>query len=456
MTLQRRVIVLLLVAVPAIWAIAVTVSVWRARQEINELFDNEQIRLAQQVMRIVLSFDAATMRALPGATARTAPAAAPAEGAIGSAELKDMAIAAWSAGGELRVADGDGTLLPFRAGTSGFVPMAIDGEPWVVYYLNPAGGTWVVAVGQAADERDEVLQGLLVGQFLPWVLMLPVLLVAMAVVVRHALRPVRRLAEDIGARSADDLHPVAVSGLPAELAPLVQATNRLFDRFRHTLEHERRLTADAAHELRTPLAALRAQWEAMRVAGDDATRKAAFRQVGAGIDRLTHVLAQLLALSGVDDRAATHFTAMVDWRRAVQDALSDCLPLIESRGSEVAVEWPADDAPAMPLTGDHALIALLLRNLVDNALRYAPPGATVTVRLTPEMLVVEDDGPGLPPEVLSRLGDRFFRPAGQAASGSGLGVSIVRRVAELHGLTVRFANRAPPATGLRVEVTRRG
>ena len=332
----------------------------------------------------------------------------------------------------------------------------IDGEPWVVYYLNPAGGTWVVAVGQAADERDEVLQGLLVGQLLPWMLMLPVLLVAMAVVVRHALRPVRRLAEDIGARGADDLHPVAVSGLPAELAPLVQATNRLFDRFRHTLEHERRLTADAAHELRTPLAALRAQWEAMRVAGDDATRKAAFRQVGAGIDRLSHVLAQLLALSGVDDRAATHFTAMVDWRRAVQDALSDCLPLIESRGSEVAVEWPTDDAPALPLTGDPALIALLLRNLVDNALRYAPPGATVTVRLTPEMLVVEDDGPGLPPEVLSRLGDRFFRPAGQAASGSGLGVSIVRRVAELHGLTVRFANRAPPATGLRVEVTRRG
>ena len=456
MTLQRRVIVLLLVAVPAIWAIAVTVSVWRARQEINELFDNEQIRLAQQVMRIVLSFDAATMRALPDATARTAPAAALAEGAIGSAELKDMAIAAWSAGGELRVADGDGTLLPFRAGTSGFVPMAIDGEPWVVYYLNPADGTWIVAVGQAADERDEVLQGLLVGQLLPWVLMLPVLLVAMAVVVRHALRPVRRLAEDISARSADDLHPVAVSGLPAELAPLVQATNRLFDRFRHTLEHERRLTADAAHELRTPLAALRAQWEAMRVAGDDATRKAAFRQVGAGIDRLTHVLAQLLALSGVDDRAATHFTAMVDWRRAVQDALSDCLPLIESRGSDVAVEWPADDAPAMPLTGDQALIALLLRNLVDNALRYAPSGATVTVRLTPEMLVVEDDGPGLPTEVLSRLGDRFYRPAGQATPGSGLGVSIVRRVAELHGLTLHFANRAPPATGLRVEVTRRG
>ena len=146
---------------------------------------------------------------------------------------------------------------------------------------------------------------------------------------------------------------------------------------------------------------------------------------------------------------------MVDWRRAVQDALSDCLPLVEARGSELAVEWPEGDAPAMPITGDDALVALLVRNLVDNALRHTPCGTTVTVRLAPDMLVVEDDGPGVAPEVLARLGDRFFRPAGQAAPGSGLGVSIVRRVAELHGLDVRFANRAPPATGLRVEVVRK-
>jgi two-component system sensor histidine kinase QseC len=300
-----------------------------------------------------------------------------------------------------------------------------------------------------------VLEGLLAGQLLPWALMLPVLLAAMWLVVRHALRPVRSLAEDIGARGADDLHPVSVEGLPAELAPLVQATNRLFGRIRKTLEQERRLTADAAHELRTPLAALRAQWEAMRVAGDDASRKAAFRQVGAGIDRLSHVLAQLLALAGVDDRTGTQFTAMVDWRRAVQDALSDCLPLVEDRGSEIVVEWPEGDAPAMPIAGDDALIALLVRNLVDNALRYTPRGTTVTLRLAPDSLVVEDDGPGLAPEVLARLGDRFFRPAGQAAAGSGLGVSIVRRVAALHGLDVHFANRAPPATGLRVEVRRK-
>jgi len=187
------------------------------------------------------------------------------EGAIGSAELMDMAIAAWSAGGELRVADGDGTLLPFRAGrrvSSRWRSTASRGSsttstPRAAPGSSRSGRRPTSATKSPGAARRPVPA---------WVLMLPVLLVAMAVVVRHALRPVRRLAEDIGARGADDLHPVAVSGLPAELAPLVQATNRLFDRFRHTLEHERRLTADAAHELRTPLAALRAQWEAMRVA----------------------------------------------------------------------------------------------------------------------------------------------------------------------------------------------
>jgi two-component system sensor histidine kinase QseC len=454
-TLQRRLLQLLLVAVPVIWAIAVAVSIWQVRLEINELFDSEQIRLAQQVMRIVSASDASTPRAPSDPAARASADAAPEGGSIGAAELKDMAIAAWAANGDLRVVDGDGERLPYRAGATGFVPLEIDGEGWLVYYLHPAGSSWVVAVGQATDERDEVLRGLLIGQLVPWALMLPVLLAAMAIAVRHVLRPVRRLAADIGSRGADDLHPVAVAGLPSELTPLVSATNRLFERIRRTLEHERRLTADAAHELRTPLAALRAQWEAVRVAGDEATRKAASRQVGAGIDRLSHVLAQLLALSGVDDRAPTQFTAMVDWRRVVQDALSDCLPLVEAQGSEIAVEWPPGDAPALPITGDDALLTLLLRNLVDNALRYTPPGTTVMVRLAADRLTVEDDGPGLAPDVLARLGDRFFRPAGQAASGSGLGVSIVRRVAELHGLDLHFANRAAPATGVRVEVTRK-
>jgi two-component system sensor histidine kinase QseC len=146
------------------------------------------------------------------------------------------------------------------------------------------------------------------------------------------------------------------------------------------------------------------------------------------------------------------YTEAVDWHRVLEKALSDCLPLLDGTGSEVAVSWPEQGAP-LALTGDEALLATLVRNLVDNALRYSPPRSLVAVRFTADSLVIEDQGTGLAEADLARLGDRFYRPAGQAQSGSGLGISIVRRVAELHGLDVRFENRGD-GRGLRVTVTR--
>jgi two-component system sensor histidine kinase QseC len=462
MTLQRRLLILLLVAVPVIWAAAVTTSTLRARHEVHELFDTQQIRLAQSVLALV-----ETAAAENGEWPRAAmqPAAAPprsgklddvvARGNLGEAELADLSIAVWSADGRLRLADRAGAELPFHPVSSGFLPVKVNGEPWSVYYLRAPNDAWTVAIGQAAEERDEVLQALLLGQLLPWVLMLPVLLLAMTLAVRHALKPVRALARDLGERGPDDLHIVGTAGLPAELAPLVRAMNRLFARIRRTLEHERRLTADAAHELRTPLAALRAQWEAIRVATDAATREAALRQVGTGIQRLERVVTQLLALSSVEAGSRSIFTTPVDWRRVVQDALSDCLPLVEIAGGDVEVEWPEHAAP-LPLAGDEALLALLVRNLVDNSLRYPGRGVKVRLRFTADALIVEDDGPGVAAEALARIGDRFYRPPGQQATGSGLGLSIVRRVAELHGLAMRIANREAPASGLQVTLSRTG
>jgi two-component system sensor histidine kinase QseC len=446
-TLQRRLLLLLLVAVPAIWFAAVASSLLRAREEIGELFDTQQIRLAQQVLTLVQGQASQRAEAWP----EVQPAQL-SNGDVGEAELKDLSVAVWSADGRLRLADREGTALPLRDRAPGFEDLTLQGEPWRVYYLRSADRAWTVAVGQASDERDELLQSLLLGQFLPWVLMLPVLLVALTMVVRHALKPVRALASDLATRGADDLHRVEARDLPSEVVPLVQAMNRLFDKIRSTLEHERRLTADAAHELRTPLAALRAQWEAARVAGDAATRDAAYRHVGEGIQRLERLVTQLLALSGVEARPATVFAAPVDWQRVVQDALSDSLPLIDASGAEVDVEWPSGGEAPFPLAGDESLLTLLVRNLVDNAVRYG--GRRVVLRFAPDALVVEDDGPGVTDATLARLGDRFFRPAGQAAAGSGLGLSIVQRVAEQHGLAVAFERREPPAPGLRITLRR--
>jgi two-component system sensor histidine kinase QseC len=441
-TLQRRLLVMLLAGAPLIWAMAVGFALWRARAEINELFDTQQVRLAQQVAAMLPS---AQIGAGPG---RLPPRAADS----GAAELDDLSIAVWNEVGELLLADREGETLPFDAGADGFVDLELGGVSWRVYYQR-GNGPWRVAVGQAMEERSDLLRDLLASQLVPWLLMLPVLLAVIAAAVRRGLQPVRQIVREVKRRRADSLTPLTLASAPAELEPLLAAMNDLFARIGRALEHERRLTADAAHELRTPLAALRAQWEAARLAASDAERARAHAQIGVGIERLTRLVSQLLALAGVESRGAPVFTDAVDWHRVVELALSDCLPLLEETGSEVTVDWPDSGAP-LPITGDEALLATLLRNLVENALRYSPRGSVVTLRFTPQELVVEDRGPGLSAAQIARLGDRFHRGAGQAQAGSGLGISIVERVAELHGLDVRFANR-DGGPGLRVTVGRR-
>jgi len=451
MTLQRRLLIPLLIGVPLTWLAAFGYSVLHAGYEINELFDTQQIRLAQQVASVLPSANLLPTRMKSAGERR------------GAADLDDLSIAVWDASGAKLLFDREGAELPFVAQAHGFVDSTINGEVWRTYYLSSDDGTRIVAVGQELKERHELLTDLLKSQMLPWALMLPLLLAVIALSVRHALRPVRELARDLESRGAEDLRPVRRQNLPDDLQPMLAALNRLFQRIGAALENERRLTADAAHELRTPLAALRAQWEAVQVAPSDEARKHSLAQVGVGIERLSHLVVQLLALASAESMQTTSMKQNVVWPNVVGNALSDCLPMIETRGSDVEVHWPEDNAGTqpvapLPLLGDEALLTTLLRNLIDNALRYSPFGSHVQVFFEPDRIVVEDQGTGVSPEEIARLGDRFHRAAGQAESGSGLGLSIVRRIAALHGLEVRFGNRpgaGGSAGGLRVELRRR-
>ena len=447
MTLRRRLLTLLAVGAPLVWLLTLLLTVVIVRREINELFDTQQVRLAQQVL-VMLPAD-------PQQLGTPGPARLPfVAGDHGGAELKDMAIAVASGDGRLLLTDREGARLPLAV-AAGFVDTAIDGEAWRVYSLASSDGRWRVVVGQAAEEREEVLWDLLASQALPGLLALPLLLFAMVWAVQRALLPLATLSGDLRKRGATDLQPVDEHSAPAELQPLLAAMNALLARIERALAFERRLTADAAHELRTPLAALRAQWEAAQAATDTAVRARAQQQVGAVIERLTRLVEQLLQLARAEGEDAKRVgtLAPVDWRRVVETALSDCLPLLEASGSEVEVDWPAHGVAPLPLAGSEPLLTTLLRNLIDNALRYAPPRSTVRLRFSGDAVTVEDSGPGLPPEALARLGDRFYRPAGQTQAGSGLGLSIVRRIAELHGLAVAF-NRGPAGGGLRVELRR--
>jgi len=447
MTLQRRLLLLILAIAPVIWAVAAAGAWWSAQHEIDELYDTELVRFARQVLAVLPpTLDAADRAAL---------SPQPAGERRGEAELHTLSVSAWI--GERRVmSDTEGATLPRRDGEDGFADVDVDGAAWRVYYLaDPAGGPRRVAVGQLLAERAELARGLLIAQTWPWLASLPVLLAGLAAGVRRALAPMRALARDVERRDAADLRPIGRTGLPAELAPLVDAIDRLLARLDAAIRQERRFTADAAHELRTPIATVRAHWDVLRLSADPADRARATDGVTSGIERLGHLVGQMLAMARAD-ASPTLPAQHVDWHAAVERATADVLPVLESRDAQLEVEWPAAGVEPMPLAGDVALLASMLRNLLDNAVRYGPRGGRVRMRLGPDRIEVEDDGPGLEPEVRAHLGERFHRSPGTTQPGSGLGVSIVLRVAALHGLTVAFDERGTEGGvhGLRVTVSR--
>jgi len=259
--------------------------------------------------------------------------------------------------------------------------------------------------------------------------------------VRRALAPLRQLTDALQRRQADDLTPLPGEAAPAELTPLLGAMNGLFARVGELLARERRFTADAAHELRTPLAVLRAQWDVVRRAsGDERTQAEARMQLG--LDRMERLVTQMLSLSRAEAAQAALLREEVDWTPIVETAMGDCLDLSQRRRIELACEWPANGRPALPLIGDAPLLTVLLRNLLDNACRYGAPGSTVVLRMGTEQIEVENAGAPLSPAQRARLGERFHRPDGQRETGSGLGVSIVQRIAALHGLRLDHADGA--------------
>jgi two-component system sensor histidine kinase QseC len=441
--MQRKLLVLLLAAAALVWAVTLVGSFLHARHEINELFDTQLIRLARQV-RATLPADASG--GLPGAASDV-----PTPRHEGEANLNDLSVGVWNRAGQLVFADKEGVVLPPPPAGDGFADLDLRGNPWRVYYLGSGSGTWLIGVGQRVEERNELIRDLVLSQLSLWVLALPVLLAAILASVRHALRPLRALANEVEQRSPDELKPFPETA-SQELRPLVRAMNRLFGRVGDAIEHERRLTADAAHELRTPIAALQAQVEVAQMAQSDAARRTALGSLTSGIERLSALVGQLLALARLEHLEALSAPKDVRWDRVMEQVLSDCLPQADRRGSEIDCTWPDPGTPVFPLEGDEGLLAVMLRNLVENAVRYAHHGGHVQVAFESDRLKVEDDGPGVAEQALGRLGDRFYRPPGQAQSGSGLGLSIVRRIAQLHGLAVQISRRAEG--GLQVVVKR--
>jgi two-component system OmpR family sensor kinase/two-component system sensor histidine kinase QseC len=256
------------------------------------------------------------------------------------------------------------------------------------------------------------------------------------------LRPLQQLAAGVRARDVQSLRPLPTGGLPDEAAPLVGALNALLQRLGASLDAQRAFVADAAHELRSPLTALKLQVRLLQRAGDDAARADATAALAAGIDRAARLVEQLLALARSEPGAPAAAMEALDLSELVRQAVVDTASLAQSRGTVFALEA---DAPVV-VHGDRDALSSLVRNLADNAVRYAPARSTVLVRVSMAasdgrpVLTVDDAGPGIPAAERARVFDRFVRRSDGSQPGSGLGLAIVRAVAERHGAELELSD----------------
>ncbi len=338
-----------------------------------------------------------------------------------------------------------------RDRASGFWTVVIDGAAWRVFVVRGLRDDVQVFVGERIDSRKSILGAVMRSALWPMAAALPLLVLAIGWAVRRGTAPLRDFGRALAKRNPQALDTIQLDRTPLEMRPMLDALNRLFERIRTVLDAERRFTADAAHELRTPIAAVKAQAQVAMAERNDERRQHALRGVLEGCDRAARLVDQLLLLSRLDAGALAD-RAPVDVSALAKRVVAEAAPL--SIGKQQKLEL---DAPSPCIGGgNEALLASMVRNLVDNAIRYSPPRAHIVVSVSRERrrttLRVEDSGPGIGDVDLRRLGERFFRPAGTRPSGSGLGWSIVRRIASAHDADIRI-DRSTTLGGLRVIVS---
>ncbi len=423
-SLRRRLLAVLLGITAATWIAVSAVGYFEARHEAEELLD---AHLAQSAGLLV----AQAGEDLGELDLEHAPSF--------QRYARRTAFQIWERGERLRLHSASAPNVRLSAADEGFSEAVHDGERWRVFSTWDADRKVLVQVAERREAREDIVQSL--GKALLWPLLagLPVLGVALWFGIGRGLRPLRELRQQLAQRGPDDLAALHAGPAPQEVQPLVAELNRLFARITETLERERRLTSDAAHELRTPLAVLSTQAQLARSASSDAVRNEALDGIVAGAERAARLADQMLTLARIESGQMGGARGEVDLREVARNALAEVAPRALAKNIDVELE----DGGAVRVHGYSGLLAVLARNLVDNAVRYTPSGGQVRVTVGAERhaarLEVMDNGPGVPAEEMARLGERFHRLAVSGEQGSGLGLSIVKRIAEVHGGSLRFS-----------------
>jgi two-component system sensor histidine kinase QseC len=439
-SVRRQLLVLLLTAVSLAWIIAATMSFRDARHEVAEVLD---AHLAQTASLISVQRDGDEREDDDEVDTEHAP--------VLHRYGRRVMFQVWRDGTALGLHSQHAPDTPLSTVRDGFSDATIGGARWRVFSTWDARSRVLVQVAEQNHERDELATAVARNFVVPLAVTLPALGLVIWAAVGRATRSLTHVNQQVASRSADNLTPLDVADAPSEIGALVTGLNQLFERVHGLIEQERRFTADAAHELRTPLAGIRAQAQVALGATADAERARALNGVIGGCDRATHTVEQMLTLARLAPDAVLFQPTSVDLAAVLKSTISDLAPVALAKGMDIELK----PEQHVLVSGDAGLLAIVFRNLIDNALRYSPQATRVAVQIEPAddvaLVRITDAGPGISASARANIGRRFHRAPGTRAPGSGLGLSIVHRILELHRGRMQF-DALPTGSGFQVTV----
>ncbi len=435
-SLQYKLSVWLCVAIVAVASAGGTFSFATAFEEANELQDDQLRQVAALIQGHIVPLspqknDASALDTNP--------------------EFRILVQIIDTSGIEVLVADQPPLLLP--AGVpEGIQTIAVGNEEWRIF-VKTINAHQRAVVAQEIEVRNEVARESAITTLIPYVVLIPVLLLLVSYLIREMFKPLTKLAMDLDQRSEYGLHVIDEINLPSEISPFVVAINRMLARVDLSVAQQRRFVADAAHEMRTPLTALSLQAERLDAADMSDLARERLAKLKTGLARASLLLNQMLALARVQQNNSDEKTEVSVWQ-VFRSVLEDLMPLAQAKKIDIGVVGEQD----MKLRVHEFDLVALLKNLLDNAIRYTPEGGKIDLAVVSHNgrigIVVEDTGPGIPESERERVFDPFYRVLGNVETGSGLGLSIAKLCAERMGAEVRLGDShgSKENPGLRVEV----
>jgi two-component system sensor histidine kinase QseC len=435
-TIRKRLLWSLLGAVGGLWLIALVVSYYDAHRELDKLFDAHLARSAQ-LLSSQAGHEPVELEDLEQEELQQ--------------YVQQFAVQLWDSRSRLLLRTGSAPATRFSQTERGFSDATINGQHWRVFSDWDVEHRILVQMAERHDARERLAAQIALNALLPLGAALPLMGALIWWIVSRGLAPISRIGGEIARREPGNLDRLDIDTAPGEIRPLIERLNALFERIERSIASERRFTADAAHELRNPVAAIRAQAEASLGAEDPSAVRAGLTSISASAARLSRLVDKLLALARLDAARDRIAFADLDLASVAKQTLAELAPGAIERGATVDFAGP----DSVIVSGDVMLLAAAIRNLVENAVVHGGPGVHVATRIarvdrTVE-LTVEDNGPGIAAEQRVNLGRRFFRGEARDAEGSGLGLSLVERIAELHGASIGYSEGADHR-GLRVSI----